>query len=365
MARISILTPTLTAADAVSNDVLGMHDLLTRRGHEVSLFADDWNLGAFNIRPAYSALSTSQNYDDIMIYHHSIGWELGERILRETAARVIVKYHNVTPAAFFEGLSPKLQQLCIKGRAQLSTIARGGHELFLAASEFNLRELLDAGADAARAFVVAPFSQVEELQAAAPDMQVIDKYSDGKTNLVTVGNVRPNKGHVHLIEAFAEYYYNVNSHARLFIVGGEDETLASYSQNLRELADLLCIDGAVVFTGRVSLAELKSYYLVSDAFVITSEHEGFCVPLVEAMGMKLPITGYATPAIAETVGNAGIIWPDRDPSLLAESIDSLVSDEAIALQLGAEGRRRYDQKFSNEAIELQFLETSAAASIHF
>ena len=89
------------------------------------------------------------------------------------------------------------------------------------------------------------------------------------------------------------------------------------------------------------------------------------MPLVEAMGMKLPITGYATPAIAETVGNAGIIWPDRDPSLLAESIDSLVSDEAIALQLGAEGRRRYDQKFSNEAIELQFLETAAAASIHF
>src|SRR3989442_12399641 len=158
MARISILTPTLTAADAVSNDVLGMHDLLTRRGHEVNLFADDWNLSGFNIRHAYSAWSTSQNYDDILIYHHSIGWELGERILQETAARVIVKYHNVTPAAFFEGLSSKLQQLCIQGRAQLSTLARGGHELFLAASEFNLCKLLDAGTDPARTFVVVPVS---------------------------------------------------------------------------------------------------------------------------------------------------------------------------------------------------------------
>src|SRR2546423_12371017 len=256
MARISILTPTLTAADAVSNDVLGMHDLLARRGHEVGLFAEDWDLDGLPIRHAYSVLSTPQDYEDLLIYHHSIGWELGERILQGAAARVIVKYHNVTPAAFFAGISPKLEQICIQGRAQLSTIARGGHDLFLAASEFNRRELLEAGADPARAFVLPPFSQVEELQAAAPDMEVIDNYSDGKTNLVTVGNVRPNKGHSYLIEAFAEYYYNFNCHARLLIVGREDDTLGSYSRMLRELTDLLCIDGAVVFTGQVSLAEL-------------------------------------------------------------------------------------------------------------
>ncbi|HEV8590078.1 MAG TPA: glycosyltransferase family 4 protein [Pyrinomonadaceae bacterium] len=361
MARISILTPTLVAADAVSNDVLGMLNLLERRGHEVQLFADDWNVSGLKVQTAYSALSMPQDYDDVLIYHHSIGWELGERILQETAARVIVKYHNVTPAAFFEGLSPKLQQLCIHGRAQLNSIARGGHDLLLAASEYNRQELLDAEVDPARAFVVPPFSQVEALQAAAPNMDVVDNYSDGKTNLVNVGNVRPNKGHVDLLEAFAHYYYSLNSHARLFIVGGEDETLANYSQTLRSLADLLCIDHAVVFTGRVSLPELKSYYLVSDAFVVTSHHEGFCVPLVEAMGMKVPITGYATTAIAETIGGAGVIWPERDPSLLAESIDSLVEDESIAVQLGAEGRSRYDRKFSKEAIEAAFLTTAAAA----
>jgi glycosyltransferase involved in cell wall biosynthesis len=149
------------------------------------------------------------------------------------------------------------------------------------------------------------------------------------------------------------------------IVGAEDETLASYSQSLRELVDLLCIDGAVVFTGRVSLEELKSFYLVSHAFVVTSEHEGFCVPLVEAMGMKLPITGYATAAIAETVGEAGIIWAERDPALLAQSIDSLVGNESIAVELSVEGGRRYDQKFSKEAIERRFLNTAAAAGLNF
>lgn len=365
MARISILTPTLIAADAVSNDVLCMHNVLTRRGHEVHLFAEDWSLNDLDVHHVSTAAACCDKPDDVLIYHHSIGWELGAHVLQNSPARTIVKYHNVTPAEFFEGLSPKLQQLCTQGRAQLSTIARGGHDLFLAASEYNMSELLDAGADPARAFVVAPFSQVEELHAAAPNMCVVDTYSDGKTNLLTVGNVRPNKGHVDLLEAFAQYYYDFNSHARLLIVGAEDETLASYSQSLRELVDLLCIDGAVVFTGRVSLEELKSYYLVSHAFVVASEHEGFCVPLVEAMGMKLPITGYATAAIAETVGEAGIIWPERDPALLAESIDSLLGNERIAVQLGAEGRRRYDQKFSNEAIESRFLGTAAAAGFHF
>src|SRR5207249_2489108 len=173
-----------------------------------------------------------------------------------------------------------------------------------------MKELLAAGAGRDRTFVVAPFNQIENLEATAPDMEILDRYADGKTNLLMVGNVRPNKGQVELIEAFARYYYDFNCDSRLFIVGSEDEELATYSQMLRELTDLLCLDGAVVFTGRVSAEALKAYYLLSDAFVIASEHEGFCVPLVEAMAMKLPILGYASTAIAETVGDAGIIWTE-------------------------------------------------------
>ncbi|HEY8204268.1 MAG TPA: glycosyltransferase family 4 protein [Pyrinomonadaceae bacterium] len=363
MARISILTPTLVASDAVGNDVLGMHRLLTRRGHEVHLFAEDWSANGLKVRYASEARKFAESLDDILIYHHSIGWELGGDILESSACRTIVKYHNVTPAEFFAGLSSHHQQLCDLGRAQLVSIARAHHTLYLAASTYNLRELIAAGADASQTFVVPPFNQAEQLAAVVPDLDVLDKYKDGKTNLLMVGSIRPNKGHASLIEAFAQYYYEFNCQSRLLIVGAEDDKLHGYAKAIKELADLLHLEGAIVFTGEVSVEVLKAYYLASDVFVIASEHEGFCVPLVEAMAMKLPIAGYASGAIAETIGDCGIIWERIDPSLLAESIDTLVREDGATAALAREGRQRYQQKFSDIAIEKEFLRAADAAGL--
>jgi len=363
MARISILTPTLIPSDAVGNDVLGMHSLLTRRGHEVHLFAEDWNVDGLTVRYASAARESAESADNILIYHHSIGWELGDNILESSACRTIIKYHNVTPAEFFDGLSMHHQQLCEAGRMQLTSIARARHTVYLAASVYNLRELIAAGAEASRTFVVPPFNQAEHLSAIVPDLDVLDKYTDGKTNLLMVGSIRPNKGHVSLIEAFAQYYYDFNCHSRLLIVGAEDDQLDGYAKALRELADLLHLEGAIVFTGEVPAEALKAYYLASDVFVIASEHEGFCVPLVEAMAMRLPIIGYASAAIAETVANCGIVWETIDPSLMAESIDTLVQDGEATAALAHEGRQRYEAMFSDAAVENEFLQATAAGGL--
>jgi glycosyltransferase involved in cell wall biosynthesis len=110
-----------------------------------------------------------------------------------------------------------------------------------------------------------------------------------------------------------------------------------------------------VFTGGVSDQQLKAYYQIADAFVTVSEHEGFCVPLVEAMSMKLPITAYASTAIPETLGEAGIVWPDRDPLLVAGSIDLFVRNSSVRNSLGLRGQRRYEEMFTNEKIERTFL----------
>lgn len=363
MARISILTPTLIASDAVGNDVLGMHRLLTSRGHEVHLFAEDWNVDGLGVRYASHARPFAESTDDILIYHHSIGWELGADILESSACRTIIKYHNVTPSEFFDGLSSHHRQLCELGRAQLSSIARSHHTLYLAASAYNQSELLASGADPTRSFVTAPFNQAANLFRVTPDLDVVDKYSDGRTNLLMVGSVRPNKGHASLIEAFAQYYYDFNCHSRLLIVGSEDEKLEGYSKALRDLADLLHLEGAIVFTGEVPVAALKAYYLASDVFVITSEHEGFCVPLVEAMAMKLPIVGYTTPAIAETVGDCGVLWDKIDPTLLAESINTLVEDDSEIAALAHNGWQRYDRMFSDASIDKEFLRATAAVGL--
>src|ERR1051325_8951776 len=135
MTRIAILSPTITSADAVSNDVLGMQRLLSKRGHEVRIFADSSSLADEEIGPAAAALSYLNSTDDVLIYHHSIGWDAGVEIFRGALCRRIIKYHNITPPEFFEGISEHHQNLCRSGRSQLQQIVEC-RPLALAASCF-------------------------------------------------------------------------------------------------------------------------------------------------------------------------------------------------------------------------------------
>ena len=129
--------------------------------------------------------------------------------------------------------------------------------------------------------------------------------------------------------------------------------------------DAWSIASRVVFTGEVSLNELKSYYLLADAMLMTSEHEGFSVPLVEAMAMKVPIVAYASTAIPETAKDAALIWNDRDPFLMAQSLAFLQANEAAKMEIVYRGSQRYAENFSNHAIEKQFLNATAAAGFAF
>jgi glycosyltransferase involved in cell wall biosynthesis len=355
MTRVAILTPTLTSADAVSNDVLTMRRVLSECGHEVRIFAENSNL-AEEIKAPAAALSYLRANDDVLIYHHSIGCTSGVETMKRASCRKIVKYHNVTPPEFFEGISEQHQRLCESGRAQLKDIVAAQPDLYLAASAFNRSDLLNAGSKDDKTFVVPPFNQADELRAGEADLELFDSYHDDSINLLSVGGVRPNKGHAALIEAFATYYYNFNGQARLFIVGSENKAFESYAATLRQLIDGWSIGSRIVFTGEVSNEELKTYYLLADALLMTSEHEGFCVPLVEAMAMKVPIVAYASTAIPETAEDTALIWDERDPYLMAQSIDFLQTNEAAKMALLYRGARRYEERFSNLAIERSFLE---------
>ena len=361
MTRIAILTPTLISADAVSNDVLAMQRVLSKRGHDVVLFADNSNVTDKDVRKAGTVKSFLRASDDVLIYHHSIGWERGLDVLRTASCRKVIKYHNVTPPEFFEGVSEEHQNLCRRGRDQLKDIVACGPDLCLSASSFNKTDLLNAGSDERKTFVVAPFNHVDKLQAGEADLELLDNYNDGNINLITVGGVRPNKGHTALIEAFATYYYHFNSRARLFIVGAENPAFSGYTRMLRGLIDSWAIDSRVVFTGQVSDQSLKAYYLLAHALLMTSEHEGFCVPLVEAMALKVPIVAYASTAIPETAADAALVWNERDPFLLAQSIDCLLTSDNTRMALTSRGYDRYEETFSNHLIERQFLDTLARA----
>lgn len=352
--RIAVLTPSLTSGDAVSNDVLGMYEAL-REVSEVRVFAEGWTLTEPRIFPVEGVRSFLKRPEDILIYHYSRGWAPSASLLNELNCRKVIKYHNVTPPNFLAGYSVDFANMCEEGRRQIKPIASSRCDLFLSDSAFNMRELISEGADESRSFVVPPFHHVDRLHSIEPDPGVIKSFRNGAATVCTVGRVAPNKGHVDLIQAFAAYHHDYNPKSRLVIVGKEETRLARYSKLLRELARRLDLNGAVSFSGEVSDQELKAYYRVADVFVTTSEHEGFCVPLIEAMAMNVPIAAYASSAIPETVGAAGIVWDERNPSLLAESIDSIVSNQTIRAGLSAMGWRRYQEVFTNERIRSRFL----------
>lgn len=356
MRRVAILTPSLTTADAVSNDVLGMFDVLTRNDHEVRIFCESHarqHAATFEVGRIGSFLKSPT---DILIYHHSRGWDPGVQIVRDTRCRRVIRYHNVTPAEFFIGFNRTDQDLCERGRSEMGQLATAQCDLYVPNSSFSMQEMIAAGAEASRSFVVPPFHHIDRLSTITADKETVAKYSAVNANIVTVGRVVPHKNVHHLIEVFAHYYYDYNNKSRLIVVGKGGEGLSSYSSLLHRAVQKLGLANAVVFTGGVSDEALKAYYSVADAFVTVSEHEGFCVPLVEAMSMKLPITAYASTAIPETVGDAGIVWKERDPTLIAETIDRFVRDHSLRDALGLRGYRRYQSMFTNEKIEHTFLQ---------
>jgi glycosyltransferase involved in cell wall biosynthesis len=355
--KIGILSPSISTADAVSNDVLGMYGALSKAGNDVRIFCETNGVRDQRIFDVSKIKRFLKGTDDFLIYHYSIGWPSGLVILQELPCRKAIKYHNVTPATFFAGFSKSDERHCELGRKELTKVIQADCDLYLAASTYSMRELISSGAAAPKCFVVPPFHHIDRLATTQTDELVPIRYADGKTNILSVGRVAPHKGHLTLLEAFANYYYNCNTNSRLIIVGKGGEGLSPYSKFLRNTVNGLGLKEAVVFTGCVSDSALKAYYSVADLFVITSEHEGFCVPLVEAMSMQLPITACASTAIPETVGDAGVVWPERDPFLLAETIDFISRDTSVRSALGLRGRRRYEKMFTNQRIEETFLDT--------
>jgi len=360
MPRIAIVTPHVTSGDAVCNDVFGMHEAFTRRGFDSRIYAVDWNIPDdwhVKIWPISKIKKFLKGDSDVLIYHFSMGWQTGHELLEELTCRRVIKYHNVTPPEFFSGWSEEYQNVCDGGRAQIRDIARAGCDLYLSASEYNMRELLAEGAPASNSFVVPPFNRIESLLQTKPDFEILDKYGDGKANFLMVGTLFPHKGHAFLLEAFSTYFHDYNHACRLFIVGKENKSLSAYARYLRELAQLFRVSANVVFTGEVNDEELKSYYLNADLFVTLSGHEGYCVPIVESMGLGVPVVAFGSSAIPETVSQAGVVWPERDPYLFAETFATLVEDESTRTDLGLAGRRRYDDCFTNQKVEERLFES--------
>ena len=251
-----------------------------------------------------------------------------------------MNYHNITPAALLRDWEPNVGYEVALGRTQLARLAPQSR-FAVADSAFNESELHALGYERHRRGAAphrhAPRRATSPTPALMADL-ARRKAATGGADLLFVGKISPHKAPHDLVKMLAVLRRLYDPAARLHLVGSPlGET---YEPALRAFIDELGLDDAVYFAGSVSGAELEAYLQSADVFVCASDHEGFCVPLAEAMGHGVPIVAYGVTAVPETVGGAGLVLPDKSPLPFASAVARVLSDQALRHHLSAAGRAR-------------------------
>ena len=313
---------TLGYGDAIGHEVLGIQQVLRGAGYDSEIFVQTADPRLEDLTLDYRDLADASHPDNILIHHFSIG-SRASRVAYALPDRMALVYHNITPPEYFVDIHKELVQLCFRGRRELA-LYRDRCDLALGDSEYNRQELEVLGFPATGVLPVVPgFSH---LSGPANYMQA-GQYDDGWVNVLFVGRVIPNKKFEDVIRSFHAYKKWFNPRSRLLLVGAH----SGFERYLTLLHQFIADCGVsdVHFVGHVSNEELTAYYELADVFLCASEHEGFCVPIIEAFHMGVPVLAYAATAVPATMDGAGVLYTDKAPLALALLINAVVDDRDL------------------------------------
>jgi len=278
---------------------------------------------------------------DVVLFHYAGFSRILGRVARFQGKRG-VWFHNVTPAHFFEGI-PETYEFCRRAIGQLPDLPKM-FDFGVGASDFNARTLAELGFARIRVHPIA--WETSGLAEATADARTLAKWRDGRTNLLMVARAAPHKGMHHAVDALPAIERRLGREVRLLLVG----KTSGYDAYLQKLNAVIRGSGAadrIVLAGEVSLSELRAYYESADVLLQLSEHEGFCMPLVEAMALDVPVVAAPAGAVAETLGGAGILVSDRSPEEIARGVsEALEGRERLRA-----GQRERVRAFSRPAIQ--------------
>lgn len=313
---------TLGYGDAIGHEVLGIQRVLRAAGYESEIFVETADRRLEDLTVDYRDLPEASHPDNLLIHHFSIG-SRASRVAYALPDRMALVYHNITPPEFFIDVHPLLVQLCFLGRRELGVYA-SRVEIGLGDSEYNRQELDALGFPRTAVLPVVPdFSHLD----GTPNYMQAGAFDDGWVNVLFVGRMIPNKRIEDVIRAFHAYKRWFNPRSRLLLVGSH----GGFERYLAMLHDFVARLGAadVHLLGHVSNEELAAYYEIADVFLCASEHEGFCVPLMEAFHMGVPVLAYAATAVPATMDGGGILFHRKDPMEIAALIDAVVSNVGL------------------------------------
>ncbi len=326
--------PAAHRGDAIGDSARRVRDLLRGLGHESDLYAmtidDDLT---DDVRPFGDPAARR---GDLTIFHFALPSPMTAAFASLGRGRIL-QYHNVTPAAFFAPYDPALFRLASLGRDELRTLV-GRVDLALGDSDYNRQELEALGFERTGVFPIAVDTSRVTQPVRRPALE--RNLDDGLVNFLFVGRIAPNKkieDHIRLAEHYKRY---IDAYYRFMFVGRYDVVPRYYSTIRALMAEYRLLNDRFVFTGPVPDEELAVYYRHAAVYISLSEHEGFCVPLLEAMAADVPVLAYAAGAVPDTLGGAGVQFAPKDLEYAAELLGALAFDDELRARVLAGQRRR-------------------------
>jgi glycosyltransferase involved in cell wall biosynthesis len=338
----------LSYGDAISDEMLEIQSVLHQQGFRSEIFVKLFDPPSARHVKDYREYKKYSSPDNVVIFHFSIGSPVSKLFFRIPDKKMTI-YHNITPHEYFVDSHRILARECYKGRLEINLFV-DKVDLAVGDSEFNRQELEAVGYKATGVLpILMNFSKFD----GPPDPLTRELFDDGKTTIVYVGRVIPNKKFEDILKTFYFYKKLFNPSSRLILTGdyrGQERYLSS----LQELVARLKIMD-VHFSGHIEFADLLAYYSVADVYLSMSEHEGFGVPLLEAFYKKIPVIAYAAGAVEETMNGGGVLLRKKDFMATAALIDRIVENKSLKAKIIA-GQLKALKKYSRENVSRILLE---------
>jgi glycosyltransferase involved in cell wall biosynthesis len=334
--RLLQITAGFADGDAISREARQIRDVACELGMQAEIFAPAGRIAA-GVADACRPLEAFESREaDVVLYHYAIASPAG-RLFEACRGRRVVRYHNITPAEFYDGFDDDIARELRTARRELAATVRGCSAVW-ADSSYNAAEIRDLGV--VPVVTVPLFFAAAEADAAA-DPGTADRFSGPLKNILFVGRMAPNKCVEDLILAFAWVNRTLDPATRLVLVGS-DRSCPKYFAMLRLLAARLGLAN-VCFEGFLSEAQLAACYRAAHGFVCASRHEGYCLPLLEAMTHGVPVMAREIGGMPETLGESGVLFDDLEPPVLAELIQRVLTDGVLRSEILQSQTRRLEE----------------------
>ena len=330
------LVHTLSYGDAISSEVLSLRRVFREQGRESEIFSLHTHPKLEGETKPLSEFPT--DFKDEVILHYSLGSPLNDTYRGLSEATRSIIYHNLTPSRWFEGVNPRIVKDIQAGEKELPELVALSDRV-IADSSFNAGEISGYGKEPI--VLPLPIDPARWNVETNPGIAELLRSTPGP-HLIHVGRFAPNKCIEDIIRSFYFFRNHISKESRLWLVGIDIDT-ELYSFSIRHLVEQFGLREAIEFPGCLADSELRALYEGADLYLCMSEHEGFCLPVIEAMHFSLPVVAYSSSALPETVGQGGVLVEHKDPAHLAALYEEILSNSALKESLIKAGRARVSE----------------------